>query len=109
MTFQQDLRDTFIKIHDEYNEKFKAFMSKDSIFDQMSIDEASIIVTNLQKYSELMETVGKIFINDNTEQEDDEITIELQKKMLPIMILYRQVLELKHRKITSTIQYKNDL
>jgi hypothetical protein len=109
MTFQQDLRDTFIKIHDEYNEKFKAFISKDSIFDQMSVDEASVIVTNLQRYSELMESVGKVFINEDSDQEEDEITIELQKKMLPIMILYRQVLELKHRKITNTIQYKNDL
>jgi hypothetical protein len=110
MTFQQDLHDTFCKINDEYNEQFNIFISKPGLFDQISLEDADVVVHNLKRYSESMETICKIFTSKDKfeDEQEDEITIELQRKMLPIMILYRQILELKHKKITSTIQYRTD-
>ena len=105
MTFQQDLKESFQCIHNKYVEGFGNFIEKEELLNSLNLDKASNIVNNLQIYSKLIDDILGILENISIEKDDEnldsrenKITNKLKKKIIPVMILYRQVLELKYPK-----------
>ena len=102
MTFQQDLINTFLKINDNYNKTFNNFINNDKLINTLHINDAAIIVNNLTNYSKLMVEINNILTDINNEKveyvnnREEMISLELERKMLPIMVLYRQILEIKY-------------
>jgi len=102
MTFQQDLINTFLKINDNYNKTFNNFINNDKLINTLHINDAAIIVNNLTNYSKLMVEINNILSDINNEKveyvnnREEMISLELERKMLPIMVLYRQILEIKY-------------
>ena len=102
MTFQCDLKETFIKIHNKYIDNFNDFINKDELLASLTLESAALVVSKLQEFNSSIEDIISILTNKEIPEiectREEKITKELEQKIIPIMILYRQVLELKHQK-----------
>jgi hypothetical protein len=99
MSFQQDLKLTFELIHKQYIDSYKEFITGYNFEKSTTVENASGIVFNLKQYSNLIKEITQLFKCEQLEEletTEDIIENELQKKMLPIMMLYRHVLEVKY-------------
>ncbi len=101
MTFQGDLKATFEMIHERYIKSYETFINEYDFNNSINIQDASEVVFNLKQYDNNMKEIIQLFkfqdISENGEDNRENIiNKELEKKMLPIMFLYRNILEVKH-------------
>jgi hypothetical protein len=106
MSFQGDLKSTFEVIHKQYLDSYEEFITSYDFEKGISLEDASEVVFNLKQYSDSMKEINKLFNFEknevsNIETTESKITKELERKMLPIMFLYRNILEVKYSNLPT--------
>ena len=101
MTFQSDLKSTFELVHKQYLDSYEEFITGYDFEKGTSLDDASQVVFNLKRYSDSVKEISQLFKLEKVENSEEEsietkIDKELEKKMMPIMILYRNILQIKY-------------
>ena len=100
MSFQSDLKATFELVHKQYLDSYEEFITGYNFEQSITIEDASEVVFNLKRYSELIGEISQLFKLEKPEEVSNSIETkigrELEKKMLPIMFLYRNILEVKY-------------
>jgi len=106
MSFQTDLKLTFELVHKQYLDSYEEFITSYDFSRSITIEDASEVVFNLKHYSDSMKEITQLFKLEKEENKEEtieaKISTELEKKMLPIMFLYRNVLEVKYANSSPT-------
>ena len=103
-TFKEDLFTIFNNTHNEYIEKYNELSLNNSLFENLNIDEAELLIKFIKNYKEHTSNIINTFDQINNIKgsllKNELIDNEIQKKMLPIMMIYRTLLN-ENYKITD--------
>lgn len=101
VSFQKDIILTLENIYNKYDTTFKDFLiNHDSLLNELTIDEASKLITYVKNFEEQTEIlhniIQKIKNIKNETSIENKIENELLMKITPIMTIYRQLLYQKY-------------
>jgi len=101
VSFQKDIILTLENIYNKYDTTFKNFLiNHDSLLNELTIDEASKLITYVKNFEEqteiLQNIIQKIKNIKNETSIENKIENELLMKITPIMTIYRQLLYQKY-------------
>jgi hypothetical protein len=107
VSFQQDFLLIINKHHETYLEKINTIFNNENLIKDLSIDDAEKLIEYIKEYKNLINSICLVIDNINNIKNinniNNKIENELILKMLPIMNLYRILLNEKYNK-SSIIQ-----
>ena len=105
VSFQQDLIFTLNQIHKSYTDKYSDIISDEQLLSSLNLDEAGKLIEYIKEYREKISSTSSILdkmINIKQKTSiDDKIEDELSKNMIPIMMVYRNLLSQKYSSVTD--------
>jgi len=101
VSFQQDLLLTLNKNHENYLSKYNSLIDNNHLLLELNIEEAGKIIEYVKKFKKTISSMNSI-IDDiqNIKQMNDlntKIENELLIKMMPLMFVYRTLLNEKYK------------
>ena len=100
VTFQQDFFLTLYSSHEIYNEKINKLFNNKSLTQDLSISESEKLIEHLKTFKKQIQninnTIDDILNVKNQCSIDEKIERELMIKILPIMNVYRALLNEKY-------------
>jgi len=101
VSFQQDLLLTLNKNHENYLTKYNSLIDNNHLLLELNIEEAGKIIEYVKKFKKTISSMNSI-IDDiqNIKQMNDlntKIENELLIKMMPLMFVYRTLLNEKYK------------
>lgn len=106
VSFQQDFFLTLYSSHEIYNEKINKLFNNKSLTQDLSISESEKLIEHLKTFKKQIQninnTIDDILNVKNKCNIDEKIERELMIKILPIMNVYRALLNEKY-----TSNYRN--
>lgn len=105
-SFQEDLVLTFNNIHSKYLNKYnEVIKDNNEILHSMTLDECELLIKYIKEFKTNTENIIDLLDNINNIKgslvKQNLIEVELQQKMLPIIMIYRTLLEQKHSQINE--------
>lgn len=112
VSFQQDFFLTLYNSHEIYNEKIKKLFNDKSLTQDLSIAESEKLIEYLKTFKNQIQkinnTIDDILNVKNKCSIDEKIERELMIKMLPIMNVYRALLNEKYTSNFSNETISNE-
>lgn len=111
VTFQQDFFLTLYSSHEIYNLKINKLLNNKSLTQDLSIHESEKLIEHLKTYKKQIQkinnTIDDILNVKNQCTIDEKIERELMIKILPIMNVYRTLLNEKYTSNYSNLNNNN--
>lgn len=111
VTFQQDFFLTLYSSHEIYNAKINKLLNNKSLTQDLSIYESEKLIEHLKTYKKQIQkinnTIDDILNVKNQCTIDEKIERELMIKILPIMNVYRTLLNEKYTSNYSNLNNNN--
>ena len=113
VSFQQDFFLTLFSLHENYNEKIHKLLNNKSLTQDLSITESEKLIEHLKTFKKQIQninnTIDDILNVKNQCSIEEKIERELMIKMLPIMNVYRALLNEKYTSKYSNFNSNNNL
>jgi len=101
VSFQQDILLTIHKYNETYSQKMEELFTNKQFHENLTLNEAEKIIQYIKEYKTQINcinlTLDKIINVKNTIKLSEKIEKELYIKMLPIITVYRTLLNEKYR------------
>lgn len=105
-TFKSDFIQIINNENEKYLNKINSLLTNETFLSDLSINEAEKLIEYLKKYKHLINSLCSVIDDiDNTKKTEllnDKIEAELYLKIIPIMNIYRLLLNEKYKKENVT-------
>jgi maltooligosyltrehalose synthase len=112
LTFQKDLINIITTSHEEYIKKYNNLINNQNLTNELSIEEAQVILDHVKNFNKNINSLCKIIDNINdikiNKSIEEKIEKELFIKILPIMCIYRTLLYEKYNQKKKFYNIENN-
>ena len=112
VSFQQDFFLTIYKFHEVYNDKIKKLLDNKSLTQNLSLAESEKLIEYLKIYKKQIKEINTTISNIiNVKKEcnlEEKIEKELMIKIMPIMNVYRTLLNEKYTSYYSNVSNEHN-
>lgn len=112
-TFKSDFILTMNNENEKYLNKINSLFTNETFLTNLSINEAEKLIEYLKKYKHLINSLCSLIDNINntkkTELLNDKIEAELYLKIIPIMNIYRLLLNEKYKKDDNITNFNSTI